>query len=81
MSTNTTRQKPRHFMRGDPVWVTLGPLEFPGFVKGRQCLGYDVFIEYAGRNHVRRTLDIDDVPSAELRAREIAPHNLERGRQ
>lgn len=76
MNTNTT-STPKHFKRGDPVWVTLGPMEFPGFIKTRDCLRYDVFIEYQGRNGVRRTLDIDDVPAAELREREIAPDNLD----
>ena len=59
----------KQFKRGDPVWVSLGTVEFPGFVKTRDCLGYDVFIEYRNRDNQRRTLDIRDVSIAELRER------------
>lgn len=65
-------QQRKQFKRGDAVWVFLGPVEFPGFVKNRDCLGYDVFIEYRDRHDQRRTLDIRDLPVAELREREVA---------
>lgn len=65
-------EKQKHYKRGDPVWVFLGPVEFPGFVKNRDCLGYDVFIQYLDRQGKSRTLDIRDVSVAELRERKIA---------
>ena len=59
----------KQFKRGDAVWVSLGTVEFPGFVKTRDCLGYDVFIQYQDKNNRDRTLDIRDVSIAELRER------------